>query len=197
MLPQHAVPCPRPGRSTDLHALVAAARSREAWAWDAIVARFTPTVRSVARRHRLGDADQDEVAQLTWIRLLGAIDRIEDPAALGGWLATTARRECLRVLAASRREVPVEEAPAVADVAAAAAEDVAAAEERRLALREAIAGLRDRQRELVGLLLCDPPLSYEEVGRRLGMPVGSIGPTRLRCISRLRRDERLAAVRAA
>jgi len=197
MLQSHAAPCPRPGRPADLSALVTAARRREAWAWDAIVARFTPTVRGVARRHRLGHADQDEVAQMTWMRLLGAIDRIEEPEALGGWLATTARRECLRVLAAGRREVPVEEAPTMEDAEAAALEEAAAAEERRQALREAIGGLRARQRELVGLLLCDPPLSYEEVGRRLGMPVGSIGPTRLRCISRLRSDERLAAALAA
>jgi len=193
----HAVPCPRAGRSADLRAVVAAAARREAWAWDAIVARYTPTVHGVARRHRLGHADQEEVAQLTWIRLLGAIDRIQEPEALGGWIATTARRECLRVLASGRREVPVEEAPAVEDPGAAGLEEAAAEEERRAALREAIGSLRDRQRELVGLLLCDPPLSYEEVGRRLGMPVGSIGPTRLRCISRLRRDERLAAALAA
>lgn len=81
--------------------MVAAAGRREAWAWDAIVARFSPTVRGVARRHRLGHADQEEVLQATWIRLLGAIDRIQEPEALGGWLATTARRECLRVLASS------------------------------------------------------------------------------------------------
>jgi RNA polymerase sigma factor (sigma-70 family) len=197
MLQPHAVPCPRPGRSTDLAALVAAATRREAWAWDAIVARYSPTVCGVARRHRLGHADQEEVLQMTWIRLLGAIDRIQEPEALGGWLATTARRECLRVLASGRREVPVEEAPAVEDVGAAALEEAAAAEERRRALREAIGSLRVRQRELVDLLLCDPPLSYEEVGRRLRMPVGSIGPTRLRCISRLREDPRLAAAVAA
>ena len=190
---QHVVPCPRAGRSTDPHVLVAAAARREAWAWDAIVARHAPAVRGVARRHRLCHADQEEVLQATWIRLLGAIDRIQEPEALGGWLATTARRECLRILAAGRREVPVEEAEAIEDPGAAELAEAASTEERRRALREAIAGLRARQRELVGLLLCDPPLSYEEVGRRLGMPVGSIGPTRLRCISRLRDDERLAA----
>jgi len=195
--PLAAAPCPRPGRFTDLPTLVAAARRREAWAWDAIVARFSPTVSGVARRHRLGHADQDEVAQMTWIRLLGAIDRIEEPEALAGWLATTARRECLRLLASGRREVPVDEAPAVEDAQAGALEEAAAAEERVRALRAAIGGLRDRQRELVGLLLCDPPLSYEEVSRRLDMPVGSIGPTRLRCIARLRRDEKLVAALAA
>jgi len=194
---QHAVPRPRAGLSTDLHALLAAAGRRESWAWDALVARFEPTVRGVARRHRLGHADQDEVLQLTWMRLLGAVDRIEEPAALGGWLVTTARRECLRLLATGRHEVPVEEAEAIEDPGTGSLEDAVAAEERRRALREAIGGLRVRQRELVDLLLCDPPLSYEEVGRRLGMPVGSIGPTRGRCISRLRGDERLAAVVAA
>lgn len=195
-MPQLAVPCPPAGRSTDLHVLVEAAARREAWAWDAIVARFEPTVRAVARRHRLGHADQEEVVQSTWIRLLGAVEHIREPEALGGWLATTARRECLRVMASGRREVPVEETPAIEDPGTAAIEEQAAAEERRRALREAVTGLRARQRELVGLLLCDPPLSYEEVGRRLQMPVGSIGPTRLRCISRLRRDERLAAALA-
>jgi RNA polymerase sigma factor (sigma-70 family) len=193
---QHVVPRPRAGRSTDLHVLVEAAGRREAWAWDAIVARFTPTVRGVARRHRLGHADQEEVLQATWIRLLGAVDRIQEPDALGGWLATTARRECLRVLATGRREVPVEEAEAIPDPGWQDLADEAAAQERRRALRDAIAGLRLRQRELAALLLSDPPLSYEEVSRRLGMPVGSIGPTRLRCISSLRRDERLVAALA-
>ena len=195
-MPHHVVPCPPAGRSTDLHVLVEAAGRREAWAWDAIVARFTPTVRGVARRHRLGHADQEEVLQATWIRLLGAVDRIQEPEALAGWLATTARRECLRILSSGRREVPVEEAEAIPDPGWQDLEDEAAARERRRALRDAIAGLRDRQRELAGLLLCDPPLSYEEVSRRLGMPVGSIGPTRLRFISSLRRDERLAAALA-
>lgn len=190
-------PCPRPGRSLHLDAVVAAAGRREAWAWDVIVARFTPTVRGVARRHRLAHADQEEVVQQTWIRLFGAIDRINEPEALGGWLATTARRECLRILTSGRQEVPVEEAAAVEDPAVEDVTERAAAEERRAALREAVAGLRDRQQELVGLLLCDPPLSYEEVGRRLEMPVGSIGPTRLRCISRLRQDPRLVAAMAA
>ncbi len=195
-MPHHVVPCPPAGRPTDLHVLVRAAGRREAWAWDAIVARFTPTVRGVARRHRLPHADQEEVLQATWIRLLGAVDRIQEPDALAGWLATTARRECLRILASGRREVPVEEAEAIPDPGWQDLEDEVAAQERRQALRAAIAGLRDRQRELAGLLLCDPPPSYEEVSRRLGMPVGSIGPTRLRFISSLRRDERLLAVLA-
>jgi RNA polymerase sigma factor (sigma-70 family) len=190
-------PCPRPGRPLDCAALVAAAARHEAWAWDAIVVRYGPTVRGVARRHRLGHADQDEVVQQTWIRLLGAVDRINQPDALAGWLATTARRECLRILTARRHEVPVEEASAIPAPAVEGVEERVAAEERHAALREALGGLRERQQRLLGLLLCDPPLSYEEVGRRLEMPVGSIGPTRLRCISRLRRDERLVAAMAA
>ena len=96
-------------RGDDLAALVSAAVRGETRqrAWRLLVGRFSATIRAVARRHRLSAADQEEVAQRTWVRLVEHIESVREPAALGGWLATTARHECLRVLGASRREIPL------------------------------------------------------------------------------------------
>lgn len=96
-------------RGDDPHALVSGAVRGDQRAWDLLVARYGATIRAVARRHRLSAADQEEVAQRTWLRLVQHVRSIKEPAALGGWLATTARNESIRVLSASRREVPVDE----------------------------------------------------------------------------------------
>jgi DNA-directed RNA polymerase specialized sigma24 family protein len=83
--------------------LVARARNGEKRAWDALVERYAPLVWSICRRHRLAGADADDIGQNVWLRLVGQLDTIRDPAALAGWLATTTQRECWRVLRAARR----------------------------------------------------------------------------------------------
>ena len=98
-------------RGEDPHALVSSAVRGDQRAWELLVARYGATIRAVARRHRLSVADQEEVAQRTWLRLVQHVKSVKEPAALGGWLATTARNESIRVLSASRREVPVDEPP--------------------------------------------------------------------------------------
>jgi RNA polymerase sigma factor (sigma-70 family) len=179
-------------RGDDLHALLSGAARGESRAWEALVARYGATIRAVARRHRLTAADQDEVAQRTWLRLVQHVASVKEPAALGGWLATTARRESLRVLAASRREVPVDEPPNADEADPSSIEDAASAAERRDALHRALAALPARQGTLMRFLLTEPAVSYDEVSIALGMPRGSIGPTYGRCVARLRRDPHLA-----
>jgi RNA polymerase sigma factor (sigma-70 family) len=192
-LSDHGLRMPRRGSHPrgDLPALLGAAVRGEDRAWSALTARFGPAVRRVARRHHLDEAEQDDVVQRTWLRLLRNGGTLRDADALPAWLATVARNESLRVLAA-RRDVPVDD-PRLET--AADPEDVdeqIVAEERRRALHRAIDALPERQRTLMLLLATEAPPSYDRLSSMLGMPVGSIGPTRMRCLERLRRDPHLA-----
>jgi RNA polymerase sigma factor (sigma-70 family) len=184
----------RPRRGDDVAALVRGAARGEQRAWGLLVARFSATIRAIARRHRLSEADQQEVAQRTWLCLVEHIESVREPAALGGWLATTARRECLRVLAASRREIPVDEPPGANRPDPISVEDVVSEAERRAALHRALDALPARQRTLMRTLLSEPALSFDDMSAALGMPRGSLGPTHGRSLARLRRDPHLARV---
>ncbi len=172
--------------------LVAAAREGRHDAWDAIVERFMPLVNAVIRRHRLSEADGDDVSQTVWLRLVEHLDALREPAALPGWIKTTVRHECLRVIAVRGRTREVDpmgsdDGPSRLD---AVTDDLAGVEleelERRQALREALAELPASRRDLLLLLLTDPPVPYAEISSRLGIPVGSIGPTRQRALEQLR-----------
>ena len=83
--------------------LVTRARDGDQQAWDALVERHAPLIWSICRRYRLGGADAEDAAQAVWLRLVGQLDKIRDPAAIAGWLATTTRRECCKVLRAAHR----------------------------------------------------------------------------------------------
>jgi RNA polymerase sigma factor (sigma-70 family) len=183
-----AAACP-PGRAV-------AGRPGRAPDWPRLVARFDPGLRRIARSYRLCPADVDDVVQASWVRLWERYDSVRDPAALGGWLATTVRREAMALLQRKMREVPsddppVAEAPDPVDPAARLVQ-----EERRSALHQAVAALPGRQRALLGVLVRDPEADYVTVARALSMPVGSIGPTRARSLERLRRSPALLAVAA-
>jgi RNA polymerase sigma factor (sigma-70 family) len=175
--------------------LVAAARRGDEQAWSALVRRFEGAIRAVARRHRLAAADQDEVVQLTWLRLVENLHAIRDPQALPGWLATTARRECFRIQQARVREVLDGDATIPGEQAS--VEESVFASERSRALHRAVQRLRGRERAVLQLQLEQPEYGYERIGGALGMPVGSIGPTRGRSLARLRRDRQLVAALAA
>jgi RNA polymerase sigma factor (sigma-70 family) len=165
-------------------------------AWRALVALLDPMLHSIARGYRLSDADADDVVQITWGRALLHLDRLDDPGAVAGWLAVTARREAMRTLQRGVRELPAAEPPE--SPCTAPAPDQETIERERCAhLRAAIGRLTGRQRELLTLLLDRPELSYEEVSQTIGMPVGSIGPTRERAFERLRGDTALACAVAA
>jgi RNA polymerase sigma factor (sigma-70 family) len=166
-------------------------------AWDALVERYVPLIWSICRRYRLSRADAEDVGQSVWLLLVDQLDNVRDPAALPGWLATTTRRECGRVLRAAQGP----HAPACGlDAANLPAEQDEDAEqelleaERHTALREAFAHLPPGGQRLIALLLADPPLPYTEVSLRLGIPVGSIGPSRSRCLAKIRRHSAIAAL---
>ena len=185
------------GDNLAVTALVMCASDGENQAWDALVERFAPLIWSICRRYRLGGADAEDVAQAVWLKLVDHLGHLRNPAALPGWLATTARRECGRVLRVAgtshawERVVAVENIP---DTRTATAEQELLAAERHAALRDAFTRLPPGCQRLLALLVEDPPLPYAEVGARLGIPAGSIGPNRSRCLDRLRRDPVIAAL---
>jgi RNA polymerase sigma factor (sigma-70 family) len=169
-------------------ALVVAARGDDESAWHGLVDEFGSLVWSIARAHRLGSSDAADVSQTTWLRLAEHLTRLRDPEKVGGWLAATARHECLRVLRRAQRELPAGDElpePSGPGVPAPAARLIR--DERAAALWDAFAQLPDRCQSLLRVLMADNPPSYEEVSESLEMPIGSIGPTRARCLERLRR----------
>ena len=177
--------------------LVARARDGDVQAWDALVERYAPLIWSICRKYRLGRADADDVGQSVWLRLVDQLGKIREPAALAGWLATTTRRECGRLVRAAHGPHAVVyalDAENMADEQAETAEQELLAAERHAALREAFTHLPPECQRLVAMLTADPPVPYAEISARLGMPVGSIGPTRSRCLDRMRRYPAIAAL---
>ena len=177
--------------------LVAEAREGNQHAWDALVERYAPLIWSICRKYRLGRADAEDVGQAVWLHLVDHLDQIREPAALPGWLATTTRRECGRLVRAARGRygtVYALDAENMADEQADAAEQEVLAAERHAALREAFTHLSLDCQRLVAMLTADPPVPYAEISARLAMPVGSIGPTRSRCLDRIRRYPAIAAL---
>ena len=177
--------------------LVTRARNGEKQAWDALVERYAPLIWSICRKYRLDRADADDVGQTVWLHLVDQLDKIRDPAALPGWLATTTRRECGRLVRGAHGPhavVCLLDAENVPDGQAQTADQELLAAERHAALREAFTHLPPECQRLIALLIADPPLPYAEISARLGIPVGSIGPTRRRCLDKMRRHPALAAL---
>ena len=172
----------------DIPLLVRRAADGDHWAWERLVDQYARLIWAITRDFKLGESDAADVFQATWLRLLEHIDRLEQPARVGSWLAATARNECLRSMAARKRIMLVhDDATLKEDVTSEPEVDERLlAEERAQAVRDAISCLPWRWRQLVELLMADPPASYAEISDQLGLPVGSIGPTRGRCLERLR-----------
>ena len=177
--------------------LVTRARNGDKQAWDALVERYAPLIWSICRRYRLCRADANDVGQSVWMCLVDQLDKIRDPAALPGWLATTTRRECWRVVGAARGPNAVVcalDAETIPDGQAEAVEQELLAAERHAALREAFTHLPLEGQRLIAMLIEDPPVPYAQISAKLGIPVGSIGPGRGRCLDKLRRDPAIAAL---
>jgi RNA polymerase sigma factor (sigma-70 family) len=177
--------------------LVMRARKGDSAAWDALVDRFAPLIWSICRRYRLEHADASDVGQYVWLQLVDQLDAVHDPAALAGWLATTTRRECFRVLRAARRQQALGQVPdveSIPDEHTGMAEHEVLLAERHAAVRGALNRLPSPCRQLVAMLTEDPPVPYTEISARLGIPVGSIGPTRQRSLDKLRRDPAIVAL---
>jgi RNA polymerase sigma factor (sigma-70 family) len=170
----------------DLVLIVAQARDGVAAAWEDLLGRFGGLVTAIARRCRLSDADVAEVSQTTWLRLVENLDRIEQPERLGAWLATTSRRESLRI---ATRQVVVSTNDLEYTMADDKADPLDAAllrGEQVRTIRMAAEQLSPRCRHLLGLLMGDDDLPYKAIAEQLSMPIGSIGPTRGRCLDHLR-----------
>ncbi|MDX6706103.1 MAG: hypothetical protein QOI48_1949 [Solirubrobacteraceae bacterium] len=173
----------------ELERVVTAASEGDPSALSELVERFGPRVRDIARVHRLGAHDVEDVTQTTWLRLLENVNTIRDPNAIGAWLVTTARRESLRIINGTRRERPTDDQLLLDAPAPPVDEEPLLTPERRAALSAALKQLTAHQRQLLSMLFADPAPSYAEISRALGMPIGSIGPTRARSLARLREDQ--------
>jgi RNA polymerase sigma factor (sigma-70 family) len=183
-------------RPTDAARLVERVRAGEAGAWRDLVEAYSGLIRSVGRTHRLTDADVADVVQTTWLRAFEHLERLRQPGRLPAWLVTVARRESLRLLRNDKRCTPVETEVLAEIPDARSVEAKLLAEERNAQLWRAVSALPPRQRQTLTLLAREPDASYETIGSALGMPVGSIGPTRLRALSRLRGDRAPEALAA-
>jgi RNA polymerase sigma factor (sigma-70 family) len=177
--------------------LVTRARAGDQQAWDVLVERFAPLIWCICSRHRLDRTDAEDVGQTVWLRLVDQLDKIRDPAALPGWLATATRRECMRVQRTVRGPRAVRYAPdaeTIPDDQASMTDQELLVAERHAALREALADLPPCCQQLIAALTEDPPVPYAQISATLGIPVGSIGPTRRRCLDKLRRHPAIAAL---
>jgi len=178
------------GRATSaaVSDLVDRALNGDEAAWNEIVDRYAGLVWSVVRGFRLDHAAASDVAQTVWLRLVQGMDTLRDPNRLAGWLATTARRECLRTLRGAGRELPSDDLldRAGSAPAATAPEQHLLREEYQRELWRAVASLPDRCQILLRTMAYDPDHSYAQISAALAMPVGSIGPTRARCLTKLR-----------
>jgi len=176
--------------------LVAAAVAGNRTAWDTLFHSFAPLITSVTRRFGLTPSDADDVRQNVWLRLVEHLADIREPRALPGWIATTTRREALRVLSGRRRVEAVDpqtdprlDTPTTNEPDA----DLLRAE-RRQAVHAGLAELQAPHRDLLLLTFADTDISYRQISQRLGVPIGSIGPTRARCLHKLRNTAPLQAL---
>jgi len=162
--------------------LVLAVRGGDSAAFEEIVRRHQRVVFSVARTVGLDRDDAADVTQIVFAAFASSVDSLGQPEHVRAWLCTVARRHSWRVLERMRRESPGDVPDHIAEVDAIARADAVAD------LSDALDRLRPRCRDLVtALYLSRPPMSYDEVAERLGIPIGSIGPTRARCLDDLRR----------
>ena len=168
--------------------LVARARRGDQDSWVALTERHTNLLWSVARGLRLSRTDAADVVQTTWLRLVEGLDNVREPEHLAGWLVTTVRREGLGVLRRNARVRSAitdrwEDIPAAGDEP----DEGLLRTERDVALWKAFKALTPRCQSLLRILMADPAPSYADVSAALDMPVGSIGPTRQRCLNALRK----------
>jgi len=172
--------------------LVRRASDGDSDAWSEMVRRFGGLVYSIARGFRLSAADSADVSQTVWLRFAEHLDRLTDPERAPAWLATTTRRECLRVVRTSSRMMPTEDVADRITPVASSSDDGLIRAERQAAVAAAFVRIPEHCQRLLSLLSADDRLPYEEISKKLDMPIGSIGPTRGRCLEHLRRE--LAAV---
>jgi RNA polymerase sigma factor (sigma-70 family) len=189
----------QPADAAELERMVLAAAGGDRGAWAALIEKFTGRIRGVARAHRLTSHDVDDVVQTTWLRLLEHIDKVDEPRAVGAYLEVCGRHESLRILRSRKREWPSDDSELadqpvepVDEQRLVAVERDAALAEFRAAVAPALERLPERQRALMSMLFADVTPSYQAIGAALGLPIGAIGPTRARALTRLGRDPAFA-----
>lgn len=155
-------------------------------AWDELVGRFGGLVWSIARGYRLG-ALTDDVVQTVWLRLAEYADRIREPDRLAAWLATTTRNEALRVLKKQASNLSVGEIPERTDHSVSTLDEIITDSDTLQHVLEAFRRLPENDQELLRLLCAVPALDYAAIADILGRPIGSIGPSRERCLKKLRK----------
>jgi len=177
-------------------ALVTRAAEGDQSAWHEIVDRYASLVYTICTRYRLSNHDIEDVGQNVWLLLVEQLGKLREPAALPGWLATTTARECLRVVTAANKSdrlgTRLDDSVLFVDDTAIDEEILMA--EQNAAVRAAFAELPSRCQQLLSMLISDPPHSYANIHAELGIPVGSIGPQRARCLDRMRRSSAFAAL---
>jgi RNA polymerase sigma factor (sigma-70 family) len=170
-------------------------RARDDFAWREMVDQYEPTLRRIARQYRLSTQDTDDAVQITWLRCVEHVDQLTQPDRLLSWLATICRRECLRLATRERHEIPIGESAITRLIDSKQEEHDPSTEavdrDDNARLNRAIAALPDRQRTVLLEVLGREDYGYLDISRRLGLPVGSIGPTWQRAVTRLRRDPEL------
>jgi RNA polymerase sigma factor (sigma-70 family) len=176
------------GADSEVAGWVRQAAAGDLHAWNRLVDQYARLIWSITAKFKLVESDAADVVQTTWMRLIEHIDRIEQQDRVGSWLASTARNECLRHVAARKRIVLVlqDDEFDCADHHGPTVDEALLASERAADVRAAMANLPPQWQRLMELLMSDPPLTYAEISDKLGLPVGSIGPTRGRCLARLR-----------
>lgn len=174
-------------RRARLASLVSAARQGSEDALGQIVTELSPLLWQVARAAGLSSSDAEDVLQTAWMRLVAHLDDIHSASALTGWLVVTTKREAWRVRAAGRRQLPADQEllAELPDQGPGSEEQVIIDDQRRM-LWIAIGRLSKRCQELLRIIAFAPRPDYAAVAAALGMPVGSIGPTRGRCLAKLR-----------
>jgi RNA polymerase sigma factor (sigma-70 family) len=166
--------------------LVAAARQRHQWAWAELMRRYGGMVRGVVGRYRLQEADAADAVQSTWCKAVEQLDALRDPERFGAWLRTTAARECLALIRRARRERPDDAVVSVRLAPSCGPEPALLAAEVAGAVSAAVEELEPRRRQLVHELFYRSEWDYAQVSQSMGIPLGSIGPTRGRTLVSLR-----------
>jgi len=170
----------------DVTEAVRLAAAGDATGWDWLMDQYGRLIWSITRDFKLVESDASDVVQTTWLRLVEHVGRLDHPERVGAWLATTARNECLRNIATRRRIVLVGEEYGLELIAGheQPVDEALLAAERARTVREALKSLPNHWQRLMELLMAEQP--YAVIADRLSLPVGSIGPTRGRCLDRLR-----------
>jgi RNA polymerase sigma factor (sigma-70 family) len=177
-----------PEATSSVTELFQRACDRDPRAWEEIVRRYSGVVYAKVRSFRLQEADAHDAVQMTWLRLAENYHRIQLPEQLAGWLATTASRECLRILRHQSQDIltlPDGTAEAVADPAVSPEQHVVD-EDTAQRLWSLVSTLSPRRQTLLRELFVGEPQSYAELARTTGIPAGGIGPTRARALTQLR-----------